>query len=100
MLTATLGNAVRIGTTAAPILVKDSTGALVDPASITITVRRPDGTLFTETPTRVSLGSFTAVYEPDAVATSAGTHRYRIQSVSPDAAYEDTIYFSPSVFLP
>lgn len=100
-LTATLGNAVRIGTATAPILVRDSTGALVDPATITITVRKPDGTVTTPaTPTRTTLGTFTYTYEPSALEAQAGTHRYRIITTSPDAAYEGELYFSPSPFLP
>jgi hypothetical protein len=96
-ITATLGNVVRIG----PIVVKDAGGALVDPASITVTVKRPDGSTTTPaTPPRDSLATFHFDYEPPVTAAMVGKHAYRIVTVNPDAAYEDYVYFLPSPFAP
>jgi hypothetical protein len=98
---AKLGDVVRIGKAPNPILVKDAAGTLVDPSSITITVKRPDGTATTPaTPTRETTGTYHYDYQPAVTATMAGRHYGRIVTTGPDAEYEITIYFSPSRFVP
>jgi hypothetical protein len=96
-ISATLGNVVRIGPTNDPILVKDSSGALIDPTTITVTVKRPDRTV--TTPTRDSLGTFHLDYEPAVTPAMVGEHEYRVVTTNPDAAYEGTIFFLPSPFI-
>jgi hypothetical protein len=98
---ARLGDVVRIGKAPDPILVMDAGGTLVDPATITVTVRRPDGTATTPaTPTRETTGTFHFDYEPSVTAAMAGRHHGRITTTAPDAEFEFTIYFSPSRFVP
>lgn len=98
-ITATLGNVIRIGPDDAPILVTDEDGALVDPTTITVSVHQPDGTMTMPAPaTRDAIGTFHFDYEPPVTESMVGTHRYRIVTVHPDAAFEDNIYFEPSYF--
>lgn len=103
---AVIGNVVRIGPSSGPITVRDSTGALVTPATITVTVRRPDATNTTPTTptlwTTLSLypiGAYYLDYEPASSSAMIGTHTYRVVTTNPDAAFEDTITFVPSPFF-
>lgn len=96
---ATLGNVIRIGPPEAPILVTDVNGALVDPQTITVSVHRPDLSITAPMPAiRDALGTFHFDYEPPVSASMVGTHRFRIVTAHPDAAFEDNIYFNPSYF--
>lgn len=100
-IVATLGNVVRIGPADNPILVKNAAGALTDPTTITVTVKRPDGTTTTPaTPVHDSTGSYHFDYEPAVTAAMVGSHKYRIVTSNPDAAFEGTIYFHSSPFVP
>lgn len=81
----TLGNGVGITGT-----ITDSSGALADPSSLTLTVRHPDGTedVYTYPPTgiitQVSVGQYLGAVLPDA----EGVWLYRWVSSSPDSATE------------
>jgi hypothetical protein len=99
---ATLGDVVRIGKAPTPILIKDVSGNLVDPTTITVTALRPDGTMASPPPTAVheSLGTYHVDYEPPVERTMAGLHRIRIVTAGPDAAFELAIWIDPSPFAP
>jgi hypothetical protein len=99
--TANLGTVVRIGKAPTPILVKDAGGALVDPATITVTALRPDGTTTTPaTPTRETTGTYHHDYEPPFQRAMAGLHRCEVVTTNPDATFRIDIYFNPSPFAP
>jgi uncharacterized protein YfaS (alpha-2-macroglobulin family) len=55
---------------------RDAQGNPSDPASVTLTVRRPDGSMFAPAVTRTGTGQYTATVDLD----QAGTWRYEWQT--------------------
>lgn len=72
--------------------IRDANGALVDAASVTVTVDLPDGTTETPTPAHPSVGR----YEVDYVSTLSGRYSVRGVSTSPATAFSDTFDVRPA----
>lgn len=73
MATYDFGQSVRVTGT-----FTNAAGALANPSTVTLTVKAPDGTSSTPTPTNVSTG----VYEAIISGSQAGTYRYRWYGVT------------------
>jgi hypothetical protein len=69
------------------VTITDATGALVNPATIVLTITAPDGTVTTPAPANPSTGVYLYNYVP----TMAGRHSYRWQSTGPATAYTDVV---------
>lgn len=67
--------------------VKDATGALVNAASVTLTITLPDGT--TATPVVTNPPSVTGQYRLTYVPTQVGRHAWRFVATTPNTAYQD-----------
>lgn len=77
-----LGDTVPLG-----IEVRDSTGALVNATTVTLTITLPDGT--TSSPSIANPPAVTGKYTHDLVATQAGRHLIRWVTTGPATAYTD-----------
>jgi len=67
--------------------VKDSTGALVNAGTVTLTITLPDGT--TTNPTVSNPPSVTGQYRYTYVPTQVGRHAWRFVATTPNTAYQD-----------
>jgi hypothetical protein len=67
--------------------VKDSTGALTNATTVTLTVTKPDGT--TETPSVTNPPASTGQYRVTYVPATAGRYAWRAVTTTPNTAYQD-----------
>ena len=72
-----------------------ATGATINPTAVTFTVRKPDGTQTTPTPSNLSTG----VYQATLTIDQAGTWRWRATGTGAAVAQQDGLFeVTPNTF--